>query len=62
MGSWCYPVSGFARVVRLISAGKLGAERIAGTPIPLDVLVRRGLEAFLSPANPDIKILVDSLG
>lgn len=62
VGSWCYPVAGFARVARLIASGKLRAERIVSAPIPLDDLVHSGLEALLDPASPDIKILVDSLG
>lgn len=62
VGSWCYPVAGFARVARLIASGKLEVERIAGAPIPLDDLVHRGLEALLDPSSDEIKILVDSLG
>lgn len=62
VGSWCYPVGGFARVVRLLSSGTLAADRIAGALIPLDDVVHRGLEALLDPASDEIKILVGSLG
>jgi (R,R)-butanediol dehydrogenase/meso-butanediol dehydrogenase/diacetyl reductase len=62
VGTWCYPVTDFPRIVGLIAAGRLPVERIVSAQIAIDDIVERGFEALLSPTGDQVKVLVNARG
>jgi (R,R)-butanediol dehydrogenase/meso-butanediol dehydrogenase/diacetyl reductase len=57
-GVYCYPVTSWPRVIRMIASGRLPVERIVTGRIALDDLVEGGFGALLDPAGSDVKVLV----
>jgi (R,R)-butanediol dehydrogenase / meso-butanediol dehydrogenase / diacetyl reductase len=57
-GVYCYPVTSWPRVIRMIASGRLPVERIVTDRIALDELVERGFEALLDPEGSQVKVVV----
>ena len=57
-GVYCYPVTSWPRVIRMIASGRLPVERIVTGRIELDELVAGGFEALLDPDGSQVKVLV----
>lgn len=57
-GVYCYPVTSWPRVIRLIASGQLPVERIITDSIALDDLVVDGFEALTDPGGSHVKVLV----
>ncbi len=57
-GVYCYPVTSWPRVIRMIASGRLPVERIVTGRIELDELVAGGFEALLDAAGSHVKVLV----
>jgi len=62
VGTWCYPVTDFPRIARLIASGKFPVERIVTAQIAMDDIVENGFDALLSPTGDQVKVLVNARG
>jgi (R,R)-butanediol dehydrogenase / meso-butanediol dehydrogenase / diacetyl reductase len=57
-GVYCYPVTSWPRVIRMIASGRLPVERIVTGRIGLDDIVPGGFDALLDPDGDQVKVLV----
>lgn len=62
VGTWCYPVTDFPRIVGLIASGRCPVEKVVSAKIAIDDIVEKGFEALLSPTGDQIKVLVNARG
>jgi (R,R)-butanediol dehydrogenase/meso-butanediol dehydrogenase/diacetyl reductase len=62
IGTWCYPVTDFPRIVALIAAGRFPVERIVTARIAIEDIVAKGFETLLSPTGDQVKVLVNARG
>lgn len=60
VGTWCYPVTDFPRIARLIASGRLPVEKIVTAKIAMADIVARGFEPLLSPTGDQVKVLVSA--
>ena len=58
LGSWCYPVTSWPRVIGLIAAGRLPVEKVVTSKITLEEAVPKGFEVLTSKENRDLKVLI----
>jgi (R,R)-butanediol dehydrogenase/meso-butanediol dehydrogenase/diacetyl reductase len=57
--TWCYEVTMWPRVVRMISSGKLPVEKIiTGRILPEDI-VEKGFRSLLNPGGQEMKVMVN---
>ncbi|PRY10516.1 2,3-butanediol dehydrogenase [Kineococcus rhizosphaerae] len=58
VGTWCYPVNDFGRVLRLIAGGTFPVEKVLSDVVTIDDVVSQGFERLLDPASDAQKVLV----
>lgn len=58
IGSWCYRLTDWPRVIRLIASGKYPVDRVVTARIPLADVVQQGFDALVDPRGTQLKILV----
>jgi (R,R)-butanediol dehydrogenase / meso-butanediol dehydrogenase / diacetyl reductase len=58
VGTWCYPVTDWPRVLDLIDRGRLPVEKVVTAQVPMAAVVERGFEVLLSPTGDQVKVLV----
>jgi (R,R)-butanediol dehydrogenase/meso-butanediol dehydrogenase/diacetyl reductase len=58
VGTWCYPVVDWPRLIALVAAGRYPVERVVTAQIPVADVVRRGFDALSDPAGNQVKVLV----
>lgn len=56
-GTWCYNVTDWPRVIRLIATGKYPVEKIVTSTLPLDSIVADGFDRLISPTGNEVKVL-----
>jgi (R,R)-butanediol dehydrogenase / meso-butanediol dehydrogenase / diacetyl reductase len=56
--TWCYPVTMWPRVIRMISSGKLPVEKIVTGRIEPEAIVEKGFRSLLSPSGQEMKVMV----
>ena len=59
-GTWCYRVTDWPRVIRLIARGRYPVERIVTARIPLDRVVTEGFDRLIDPTGDQVKVLASS--
>jgi (R,R)-butanediol dehydrogenase / meso-butanediol dehydrogenase / diacetyl reductase len=59
IGTWCYPVYDWPRMIALISSGRLPVERALTEVIAADDIVPRGFDRLLDPEGDAQKLLVE---
>jgi (R,R)-butanediol dehydrogenase/meso-butanediol dehydrogenase/diacetyl reductase len=57
--TWCYEVTMWPRVIRMISSGKLPVERIVTGRIEPESIVEKGFRSLLNPSGQEMKVLVN---
>jgi (R,R)-butanediol dehydrogenase / meso-butanediol dehydrogenase / diacetyl reductase len=57
-GSWCYLVTDWPRIIRLIAAGKYPVGKAVTATIDLEDVVPSGFDALVDPRSEHLKILV----
>lgn len=62
VGTWCYPVTDFPRIARLIASGRYPVEKVVSAKIAIEDIVEHGFEALLSPTGGQVKVLVNARG
>ena len=59
-GSWCYNLTDWPRVIRLVAAGKFPVARAVTTTIDLVDVVTKGFDVLVDPQGDQLKVLVRS--
>jgi (R,R)-butanediol dehydrogenase/meso-butanediol dehydrogenase/diacetyl reductase len=62
IGSWCYRLTDWPRIARLIASGKYPVEKVVTDRIDLEEIVGAGFERLIDPAGDQLKILVSPSG
>ena len=57
--TWCYEVTMWPRVIRMIASGKLPVEKIITGRIAPDAIVDKGFRSLLDPSGREMKIMVN---
>jgi (R,R)-butanediol dehydrogenase/meso-butanediol dehydrogenase/diacetyl reductase len=57
--TWCYEVTMWPRVIRMISSGKLPVEKIVTGRIEPEAIVEKGFRSLLNPSGQEMKVLVN---
>jgi (R,R)-butanediol dehydrogenase/meso-butanediol dehydrogenase/diacetyl reductase len=57
--TWCYEVTMWPRVIRMISSGKLPVEKIISGRIAPEAIVERGFRSLLNPSGQEMKVMVN---
>lgn len=60
IGTWCYPVTDWARIIDLIGRGGLPVEKVVTTDIAIEDIAK-GFDTLLSPTGDQVKMLVKSI-
>jgi (R,R)-butanediol dehydrogenase/meso-butanediol dehydrogenase/diacetyl reductase len=61
-GTWCYAVTDWPRVIRLIARGRYPVERIVTAMLDLDHVVSDGFDRLVDPAGEQVKVLATAGG
>lgn len=59
VGTWCYPVTDWPRIIALVSSGRFPVEKALSDVIAVDDIVNRGFDRLLDPNGDAQKILVE---
>jgi (R,R)-butanediol dehydrogenase/meso-butanediol dehydrogenase/diacetyl reductase len=59
IGTWCYPVQDFPRIVGLVASGRLPAERVISAVVPLESAVSGGFEPLITRGSGEVKVLIE---
>ena len=57
--TWCYEVTMWPRVIRMISSGKLPVEKIVTGRIEPEAIVEKGFRSLLNPSGQEMKVMVN---
>lgn len=57
-GSWCWYLTDWPRIIRLISSGKYPVEKVISTVVPVDDVVKKGFDILVNPTGDQMKVLV----
>jgi (R,R)-butanediol dehydrogenase / meso-butanediol dehydrogenase / diacetyl reductase len=60
--TWCYRVTDWPRVIRLIGSGSLPVERVVTAQLGLDHVVRDGFDRLIDPSGNEVKVLASANG
>jgi (R,R)-butanediol dehydrogenase/meso-butanediol dehydrogenase/diacetyl reductase len=58
IGSWCYLITDWPRIIRLAASGKYPIEKIVSSVIGIDDVVAKGFEVLTDPKGDQMKVLV----
>jgi (R,R)-butanediol dehydrogenase/meso-butanediol dehydrogenase/diacetyl reductase len=61
-GTWCYAVTDWPRVIRLIAGGRYPVERIVTATVGLEDVVVDGFDRLIDPTGDQVKVLASSQG
>jgi (R,R)-butanediol dehydrogenase/meso-butanediol dehydrogenase/diacetyl reductase len=57
VGSWCYLITDWPRIIRLIASGKYPVSKAVTATIPLEDVVTRGFDVLIDPRGDQLKVL-----
>jgi (R,R)-butanediol dehydrogenase/meso-butanediol dehydrogenase/diacetyl reductase len=58
IGSWCYLITDWPRIIRLVASGKYPVAKVVTAHIDLEDVVSRGFDALVDPQGNQLKVLV----
>jgi (R,R)-butanediol dehydrogenase / meso-butanediol dehydrogenase / diacetyl reductase len=58
VGSWCYLITDWPRIIRLIAAGKYPVAKAVTAQIALESVVPKGFDILVNPTGDELKVLV----
>jgi (R,R)-butanediol dehydrogenase/meso-butanediol dehydrogenase/diacetyl reductase len=58
VGSWCYLITDWPRIIRLIASGKYPVSKVATAQIALENVVAEGFDVLVDPRGDQLKVLV----
>ena len=56
-GTWCYNVTDWPRVIRLIASGKYPVEKVVTAQLPLEDVVTGGFDRLIDPTGDQLKVM-----
>ena len=59
-GSWCYWITDWPRIIRLVAAGRYPVAKAVTTTIDLENIVAKGFDVLVDPRGDQLKVLVRS--
>lgn len=59
VGTWCYPVQDFPRIVALVAGGRLPVERVVSSVVPLEAAVTGGFDRLVTRGSGEVKVLIE---
>lgn len=59
IGTWCYPVQDFPRIVGLVASGRLPVERVISSVVPLESAVTGGFDRLITRGTGEVKVLIE---
>ena len=59
-GSWCFYITDWPRIIRMVAAGQYPVEKIVTSRISLVDVVSKGFDALVDPASSELKVLIES--
>lgn len=59
-GSWCYYLTDWPRVIRMVAAGKYPVAKAVTSTIDLPDVVTKGFDVLVDPTGDQLKVLVNS--
>ena len=62
VGSWCYRLTDWPRIIRLIASGRYPVAGAVTARIALDDVVAEGFDRLVDPRGDQLKVLVGSDG
>lgn len=62
VGSWCYLITDWPRIIRLIASGKYPVAKAVTARIGLEQVVTQGFDVLVNPTGDQLKILVSPTG
>jgi (R,R)-butanediol dehydrogenase/meso-butanediol dehydrogenase/diacetyl reductase len=60
VGTWCYPIQDWPRMVRLLGTGRFPVERVVTSRIDVSAVVQDGFEPLTDPRGSQLKVLVSA--
>jgi (R,R)-butanediol dehydrogenase/meso-butanediol dehydrogenase/diacetyl reductase len=57
VGSWCYLITDWPRIIRLIASDKYPVEKVVTARIPLADVVPQGFDVLVNPRGDELKVL-----
>ncbi len=58
VGSWCYLITDWPRVIRIAASGKYPIEKMVSSVIDIDDVVTKGFDVLIDPKGDQMKVLV----
>jgi (R,R)-butanediol dehydrogenase / meso-butanediol dehydrogenase / diacetyl reductase len=58
VGSWCYLITDWPRIIRLIASGKYPVAKAVTAQIGLESVVPQGFDILVNPTGDELKVLV----
>ncbi len=62
IGSWCYLITDWPRIIRLIASGKYPVAKAVTARINLEDVVPKGFDVLVDPTGDQLKVLVSPTG
>jgi (R,R)-butanediol dehydrogenase/meso-butanediol dehydrogenase/diacetyl reductase len=59
-GSWCWNMTDWPRIIRLVATGQYPVAKAVTSQIPLDEVVPKGFDTLIDPEGDQLKVLVRS--
>jgi (R,R)-butanediol dehydrogenase/meso-butanediol dehydrogenase/diacetyl reductase len=57
--TWCFPITGWPRIISLVESGRFPVERIMTSRIRPSEVVEKGFKALLDPQGIEVKVLIE---
>jgi (R,R)-butanediol dehydrogenase/meso-butanediol dehydrogenase/diacetyl reductase len=57
-GSWCWNMTDWPRIIRLVATGQYPVAKAVTSQIPLDDVVSKGFDTLIDPQGDQLKVLV----
>jgi (R,R)-butanediol dehydrogenase/meso-butanediol dehydrogenase/diacetyl reductase len=57
IGSWCYLITDWPRIIRLIASQKYPVQKVVTAQIPLETVVSQGFDVLVDPQGDQLKVL-----
>jgi (R,R)-butanediol dehydrogenase/meso-butanediol dehydrogenase/diacetyl reductase len=57
VGSWCYLITDWPRIIRLVASGKYPVGKAVTARIQLEDVVSRGFDVLVDPRGDQLKVL-----
>jgi (R,R)-butanediol dehydrogenase/meso-butanediol dehydrogenase/diacetyl reductase len=58
VGSWCYLITDWPRIIRLIASGKYPVGKVVTAQLDLADVVTKGFDVLIDPMGDQLKVLV----